>query len=294
MLSLSETSSFILSTIYALLIRSKNNIKGGAFMSDIKNYIWEKTAGFIENDSRNVLSTHNNMRIYDAPLIGVASANDPYFKEFRKPGIVGPKFMLPGDWLLNAKSVISYFLPFTKEIRDSNRKLGLPSEEWMSARIDGESFNNAVRSFLVNLLKKLNSDAVAPGIDPRFKVVDRISNWSERHVAFAAGIGTFGLHRALITEKGTTGRIGSIITTLELEPTHRNYTKYFEYCPYLTQGKCGACIKKCPPEVISSAGKDNRACGEYIDKEILSKFAPRYGCAKCNINVPCEYMIPTI
>lgn len=263
-------------------------------MQESNAYIWEKTVEFIENDPRNALPAHNNMRIYESPLIGVASVNDPYFKEFRKPGIIGPKFILPEDWLPNAKSVISYFLPFTKEIRDSNRNLGLPSEEWVSARIDGESYNNAVRSFLISLLKELNADAVAPGIDPRFKVVERISNWSERHVAFTAGLGTFGLHRALITAKGTTGRLGSIITTLELEPTHRKYTKYFEYCPYLMYGKCGACIKKCPPTAISSDGKDNRACSEYIEKEVLPKFAPRYGCAKCNINVPCEYMIPAI
>lgn len=113
-------------------------------------------------------------------------------------------------------------------------------------------------------------------------------------MAFVAGLGTFGLHRALITAKGTAGRIGSIITTLALTPTDRNYTQYFEYCPFLINGKCGACIKNCPSSAITKEGKVNRSCGDYINKEILSIFAPRYGCGKCNINVPCEYRIPEI
>ena len=259
-----------------------------------EDFIIKKITEFVENDPRNILPAHNNMKIYGAPLIGFASADDPFFKEFLMPEIVGPKFILPKEWLPNAKSVISYFLPFNKEIRDSNRKPGLPSEQWISARIDGESFNNDLRAFLVKLLKNLNSDAVAPGMDPRFRVEDKISNWSERHVAFTAGLGTFGLHRALITSKGTAGRIGSIITTLNLTATQRTYTQHFEYCSYLSHGKCGACISHCPPSAITKEGKDNKTCGDYIDKEILSIFAPRYGCGKCNINVPCEYKIPEI
>lgn len=261
-------------------------------MADIQTYIWEKIADFVENDPGNVLPAHGNMRIYDSPLIAVAQAGDPYFEEFRKPGIVGPDFMPPEEWLPGAKSVISYFLPFTKEIRDSNCGPYWPSEEWVSARIDGEAFNNALRAFLVSMLKKLGAQAAAPALEPRFKVTRRISNWSERHAAFVAGLGTFGLHRALITKMGTAGRLGSVITSLALEPTPRGYTRYDAYCPFLTKGQCGACIPKCPPAAISDAGKDHGICSDFLDNEILPKFAPRYGCAKCNISVPCEHKLP--
>lgn len=261
-------------------------------MTEYESFIKNKIIEFVNTDPRNVLPAHNNMRIYDEPLIGIADADDDYFKEFQKPGIVGKNFMLPNDWLNGAQSVISYFLPFTKEIRDSNRMPGMPSQEWMSARIDGEKFNNAVRAFIVEELKKINVDAVAPCLDPRFKIEEIVSNWSERHVAFTAGLGTFGLHRAVITSKGTTGRFGSVVTTLRITPTHRNYTQYYQYCPYLTQGKCGACISKCPINAISENGKNNKMCSEYIDREILSIYAPRYGCAKCNMSVPCEFRIP--
>jgi len=259
-----------------------------------ENYIKEKFTKFIENDPRNVLHDYNNMKIYDGPLIGIASANDPYFEEFRKPNIIGQKFILPNEWLPGANSIISFFLPLTKELRDTNRNAGLPSEEWVSERIEGQVFIDAAHAFLVELLKGLDAEAVAPSIDPRFQVEDRISNWSERHIAFAAGLGTFGLHRALITAKGTAGQIGSVITTLSLAPTLRPYTRYDEYCPFLTVGKCGACIRRCPPISINKKGKDNQLCSEYIDREVLSIFSPRYGCGKCNINVPCENKIPVI
>jgi epoxyqueuosine reductase len=259
---------------------------------EMKERIRERLSEFVAGDPGNAMPAHGGMKMYDAPLMGVASAADPYFWEFQKPGVVGPRFTLPQGWLPGAKSVIAYFLPFTKAVRDSNRAPGLPSEEWVSARIDGERFNDAVRAFLTRLLKGMGADALAPALDPRFGVEDRISNWSERHAAFAAGLGTFGLHRALITEKGSAGRLGSVVTTLELEPDRRSYDTYYAYCPFLSSGRCGACIRRCPPAAISREGKDHAVCNGYMDREITPRFAPRYGCAKCNVAVPCESRIP--
>lgn len=259
---------------------------------NLAEMILAKINEFVEKDSRNALAAHGGMRIYDLPLLGIAAADDPLFDMFTESDIIGPIFMKPQEWLDGAQSVLSLFLPFTKEVRDTNRKAGLPSEEWASARIDGQAFIDALCTFLVKLLEELGAKAVTPGTDPRFKVEERVSNWSERHVAFAAGLGTFGLHRALITQKGTAGRFCSVIATLKLTPTHRSYTQYYEYCPYLMRGKCGACIKKCPPQAISEMGKDNQNCSDYIDREIRPKFSGRYGCAKCNLSVPCESGIP--
>lgn len=262
-------------------------------MKDIKHHMEQALSRFIENDARNGLPAHNNMKIFDAPpLIGYAEAGDAFFEVFQKEGVVSPAFMMPEQWLPGAKTVISFFLPFTREIRETNKCAGLPSEEWVSARIDGEVFNNAVRGFLVGLLEELDERAVAPACDSRFCVRERISNWSERHVAYAAGLGTFGLHRALITAKGTAGRLGSVVTTLVLSPTPRLYTGLNDNCLYYTKGTCGACIKRCPPGAISEEGKNNWVCSDYIDAEVKPRFAPRYGCGKCNTAVPCEYRSP--
>jgi len=47
------------------------------------------------------------------------------------------------------------------------------------------------------------------------------STWSERHIAFAAGLGTFSLTRAVITSKGCNVRFASLVTNAPLEVTPR-------------------------------------------------------------------------
>lgn len=263
-------------------------------MEDFRAQLEARLVEFVSTDPRNAMPAHNGMRIYDAPLVGFAAADDPLFFEFQKPGIVGERHLLPTDWLPGAKTVASVFLPFTEEVRRSNRALGLPSEEWASARIDGEAFGNDARRFLIALLKEMGADAVAPGLDPRFSVVNRVSNWSERHVAYAAGLGTFSLSRTLITKKGAAGRLLSVVTTLCLSPTKREYDTYYAYCSYLARGKCGACIRRCPPGAITTQGKDHAICSYYLDNTVKPLFAPRYGCAKCGVGTPCEKGIPAV
>lgn len=253
--------------------------------------ISKELIAFVQNNPRNFLDG-SKIRIYDAPLIGIAAADDPLFDQFSSTKILGPSFLKPDFWLPGAQSVICYFLPFTRTVRMSNQKPGLPSREWIAARKEGEEFNNAIRRYLTGLLTGQGANAAAPALDSRFNITDRISNWSERHAAFAAGLGTFGLHRALITAKGSAGRIGSVITTLHVEPTKRPYTRFDEYCLYLTRGTCRACMKRCPPAAISNEGKDNAICQSYMYCEYPSGNHPRFSCAKCNISVPCEDRIP--
>ena len=76
------------------------------------------------------------------------------------------------------------------------------------------------------------------------------SSWSERHVAFVCGLGTFGLSKGLITEKGICGRFGSVVTTAELPRTERPYTGIYEYCI-----QCRACARNCPVGAISGTVK---------------------------------------
>lgn len=115
------------------------------------------------------------------------------------------------------------------------------------------------------------------------------SAWSERHVAFVCGLGTFGLSKGLITKKGMAGRFASIVTELYLPPNERAYKSFNEYCTM-----CGTCIQKCPVNAINlEEGKNNNICGKYVDLT-WKKFKPRYACGKCQVGVPCESEIPKI
>jgi len=246
----------------------------------------------IATSELNLLNDDHRYRIFDAPLIGIASADDPLFETFLKPNVIGADFMVPDRWLIGAKSVISWFLPFTQEIRDTNRKLGVPSREWVFSKRDGEALNVATRRFMVEHCRLQGYEAVAPMLDARFKIIHNVSNWSERHIAYAAGLGTFGLHRGLITEKGTAGRFGSIVTTLPLTPTPRLYQSHQEYCLFFAKGTCGQCISRCPCGAIAASGKDVPACATYLDKVVVPLYNSTDACAKCYVGVPCEARNP--
>lgn len=177
-----------------------------------KPLLREKITAFVEKDAVNYW--HKGLRFLDPPLVGFASADDPFFQEMKKKEIGGGFFCSPCEWLEGAVSIISYFLPFTEEVRRSNDVRDDPSENWLYARFEGEKLNNRLREFIVEELKAIDRRAVAPLLEEDF-IVDHgllSSNWSERHVAYAAGLETFSLSRGLITARGIAGRFGSVIT----------------------------------------------------------------------------------
>lgn len=243
------------------------------------------------------------LALYDAPLIGVAPAQDALFEAYKKPEAIGPWFMKPEEWLPGAKTVISLFFPFTEAVRASNRgqKDG-PSPAWLHGRIEGQVFLTEYIARLRDWLISEGVSACAPMIDPRFQAVHNGnkfheygcvnektfgSNWSERHAAYAAGLGTFSLSKGLITEKGMAGRFTSVITGLELPADARPYTGLYDYCI-----QCGACVRRCPAQAIDLAsGKDHTLCRTYLLR-MREIHEPRFGCGLCQTHVPCEKGIP--
>ncbi|MBS3948906.1 MAG: epoxyqueuosine reductase [Dethiobacter sp.] len=245
-------------------------------------------------------SFHGAYRFYGQPLVGFASATDPLFLDLKKPEIVGHLLRTPREWLPDAATVISFFLPFSEEVRRSNYPPGPASEQWMHARFKGEEFANQVRKFVIQTLIDAGGRAVAPAILPEFiaDFTTCTSNWSERHAAYIAGLGTFSLNRGLITEQGMAGRFASVITSLFFDPSPRPYTHPFQNCPSTNDGKCGACIKRCPSGAIKPEGKDKYVCQQYLRVENpMKEFSVPFGypysaCGKCQTGVPCEHRIP--
>ncbi|MDT8902090.1 epoxyqueuosine reductase [Anaeroselena agilis] len=243
-------------------------------------------ANFAAESPLNRVPSLGGLQIFDPPLMGVAAPDDPLFARLKEPAAIGPHHLSPHEWLPAAGAVVSYFLPFTAAVRHANRQPGLPAAEWLYGRFEGEMFNDALRRHLADLLAQAGHQALVPVLEPRFAVVERRSNWSERHVAHIAGLGTFSLNCSLITTRGAAGRLGSLVTSLALEPTPRPYTGTHEYCT-----NCGACIGRCPPAAIDGNGKRHQPCSDYLDA-VKIRFQPRYGCGKCQTAVPCEDRIP--
>jgi epoxyqueuosine reductase QueG len=266
--------------------------KTGLDISTIHEFMSE----LIRTDPRNALPEGENIPIFQEPVIGVAAANDPMFESLRQPEAVGPNHANPDFWLPEAKSVISFFLPFSRALKKTyDRKSSLPSLEWVSGRVNGEVFLNAARRALARYLEKQGGRALIPYLDRRYQTTNARPNWSERHVAFAAGVGTFGHHCGLLTVKGAAGRIGSVVTDLKIVPTKRPYTKVYEYCLLHFDGSCGACIQRCPVKAISVAGKNHKICLTNGDTNIRPTFRDwgYHSCGHCQNNLPCSDGIPT-
>lgn len=275
----------------------------------------DRVVCFVGNSPDNFVSEKDaiypklaGLKLYEPPIIGFASASDELFtKVFKMEGVIHPEYLTPEEWLPDAKTVISFFLPFTKAVKESNRLKtdepytpGIPqrcSAQWLHARIEGQLFLNKVTDYIQILLENEGFETACPTTSGELRMITPfISTWSERHAAYAAGLGTFGLSKGLITAKGMAGRIGSVITNAELRPTVRPYSDPFEYCTM-----CGACMVRCPAGAIDIAkgcalGKDQLICGPYIKGSYLPAHGPnqriRYGCGKCQSGVPCESSIP--
>ena len=238
---------------------------------------------------------------FTGPLVGFAAAGDPLFAAYKE--IIGDFHRAPGEILDGAAAVICWVLPVTRSTRESNRREDRwPSREWSFTRSHGENFNTSLRRNLVAWLAGRGHRAVAPQLAPGWRQLDDdsvgvASTWSERHAAYAAGLGTFSLNDGLITARGIAHRLGSVITDQVLLPTPRTAPDHRHNCLWYREGSCGLCVGRCPVGAISKEGHDKARCREYVygavpDAVGESYGVPHTGCGLCQTRVPCEAMVP--
>jgi len=245
---------------------------------------------------------------FGEPLIGFAAAADPLFADYKS--IIGEFHQTPQEVLAGAcgpearaATVICWVLPITLATRKSNRsETVFPSRAWARTRNFGEQFNAALRRHLVGWLGERGELAVAPQLAAGWQEFSQTpvgiaSSWSERHAAYAAGLGTFSLNDALITPKGIAHRLGSVVTELTLAPSARTYPERRHNCLYHREGSCAVCVARCPVGALSRAGHDKDACSRYVYQTVVAARAGEYGvtatgCGLCQTRVPCEAGIP--
>ena len=248
---------------------------------------------------------------WDEPLTAYARGDDPLFEQLKRD--IGPFYWTPLEAFrlefpkietdAAQLTVISYVLPQTEATRlDQRQATEVPAERWARSRFQGEEFNCALRLHLARQLTRAGYPAVAPERSTEFayRQSERFglaSNWSERHTAWIAGLGTFGLSDGLITRVGKAVRFGSVVVQLQLEATPRPYVGHQDWCLWHAKGSCGVCMQRCPADAITAAGHDKPKCFDYIRKITAPYVHEHYAtgatpCGLCQVKIPCEARSP--
>ena len=286
------------------------------FQTEPTQFIEHEIKAFAHTSPLNRLPFIKDYIVWDEPLIKFADGDDPIFAEYKT--IIAPTHLTPREALAKAYnkspenmpahvSVVSWILPTPEKTRKSNRSETLvPSRLWSHTRWYGEKFSEALRKHMVEVLTEMGYLAVAPFLQPYFKV-DRnekgpYSNWSERHVAYAAGHGTFSLSDGFITERGIAHRCGNVVTNVVLSASPRTAESPYSNCLFYVGVSCNACIKRCPAGAITEQGHDKIKCLAYLRSIGYSAEALKdgykndtsvAGCGLCQTKVPCEFQNPT-
>ncbi|ADD68586.1 4Fe-4S ferredoxin, iron-sulfur binding protein [Denitrovibrio acetiphilus DSM 12809] len=274
--------------------------------NDLRKLTEDKILYLVETSAENTLKGFSE-KAWDTPLTAFSSGADPLYNSYKT--IVGEKFWTPVEIMQKTfphdtfnedhLTVISWILPQTEAtLSDQRQETELPSSRWVHSRHYGEFFNEFLRREIRDMYLSMGIKACAPALSPDFayqesETTGKYSNWSERHVAYAAGLGTFSLSDGFITEKGMAARIGSVVIDTYITPDKREYTNHLGNCLYYAKGTCGACIKRCPAGAITREGHDKQKCFDYIRgvtgphaQKLLGTF--QTPCGLCQVRVPCE------
>jgi len=256
-------------------------------IKDLQQYL---NKFFSASELNRLHKNYGGGRIFDDPLIGVASGDDYIFPKYKE--LITPEYLTPLELWVGCDQneipasnlrVVSIVFPYIDKIRKESK--------------------NVVE------LKRITLPAEISEVFTIFSKGDFYSNWSERHTAFAAGLGTFSLHEALITEVGCNVRLASVVTNAPLDITKRKYgDEPYANCLFYSKGICKKCVERCPAGAISEKGHNKIKCYNHqkrIERRQNLRLAailkphfrridgkwkeepPPVGCAFCQFNVPC-------
>jgi epoxyqueuosine reductase len=278
---------------------------------DLSHQINSIIKSFLDKPNENTLWQEYGERAWGDPLVGFSRGGDPLWLSFKD--VIGPFHWAPAEIFSQAfptmkitageLTIISWVLPQTEATKaDNHHEASFPSHRWARTRTYGEEINNSLKRHVVSSLQALGYEAVAPTLHDGFSwqnsdIYGFASNWSERHVAYISGLGTFGLCDGLITPIGKAMRLGSVVAHMQIPPTPRPYSSHTDYCLFFSKGACRKCISRCPAGAISEAGHDKGKCLEYLAGKTILHIKSNYGfdgysCGLCQTGVPCESKIP--
>jgi len=234
--------------------------------------------------------TNQPGKMWEDPIIEIISAENEKLQTLKQA--VSSSHYMPCDILPDAQSIISFFIPFHKSVVESNVEGAMASREWAIAYIKTNDLIKAISDKVETLMAERGYKTGKIPATHNFDEKKLISNWSHRHIACIAGIGTFGINNMLITKKGCCGRFGSIITNYEFENYRHGENK--EKCLNKLYGGCGICQKRCVVNAYSGKSFNRNLCYKQClqNAEYHKEIGHADVCGKCLVGLPCSLSLP--
>ncbi len=244
---------------------------------------------------------------------GFAAGDDPLYAYYKKE--IGEFFWTPAEAFrkfypeaqvedkdLTVLSIVFASDERTRELQREQKRA--PNFRWLYARNCFEKIEGELCDNIIARLAQAGIRAVAPDMSPQWgwrqsEKFGLSCNWSHRHSAYIAGLGTFGLCDGMITRLGKAVRFTTLVLETKLPADPRPYKDYHYWCLFYRTGKCDACIKACPAGAISKKGHNKDLCQDYINDfkrsyigcNALNADGP-FGCGLCQGDVPCQRGVP--
>lgn len=224
--------------------------------------------------------------LWQPPRLRLGNARHPRLAELRSEAVVSEHF-LPEDFLPGATTIVSYYLPFRREVGESNRGGQMASDLWGLAYRATNAMAAELNPVLARLLEREGFRAAVPE-NIGYSRDTLTSRWSQRHIAWLCGHGTFGVNNMLITDQGCCGRYFSIVADL---PVEHDDIAVGENCTYKKKGACLACVKRCVNDALQTSGFDRHRCFAACSDNARQQQGA-FICGKCVVGVPCSFRNP--
>jgi epoxyqueuosine reductase QueG len=258
----------------------------------------------IERIKSSVLEYDKNNKpnkIWKEPIVEFISAENETLPKLKQ--IVSSDHLMPQDVLPDAKSIISFFIPFQDIIVKTNIEGTMASTEWAIAYIKTNNLIRIIGENIGELMKHKGLTSTRISVMNPFDLKKLESTWSHRHIAYIAGIGRFGRNNMIITKNGVCGRFGSIVTNYELGE-YKAPSGIKEKCLNKLNGSCGVCLSSCIVNCYEDNKFNKQKCYEQCFKN--RDHHRKYGqaeipvphdsgvdfCGKCFVNLPCSVSEP--
>ena len=236
---------------------------------------------------------YRQIDIWRPPIMACAPADERFG---RLQEIVVDDHALPVDLLAGARSVVVWFIPFKHYIQTDNVCGTRPSLSWGRAYPSTNDMINRAGLAMKALIEEQGGRAALTPATHNFDTKRVCSLWSHKHLGHLIGLGRYGTNCQLITPEGCSGRMGSLVTDLDLG--EHSLVEAEELCLLKAGRKCGKCIAACPIEVLGGNGMDRPGCYARLRENYHLRMEPdglpdtTDVCAKCQVGMPCSKKSP--